>query len=91
MQEQEENKKPCDVGLVALFIVPMATREDMMERDERIRELAAGMEGWTPALVGMLADADPVKRLQGRYVAAGILADKLSGEWNAPAGHPALV
>ena len=65
--------------------------EDEMDRADRIAELVAGMEGWTPALVGLLANTDPAKRLQGRYVAAGMLVDRMRSEPVVSADQPALV
>ncbi len=48
-----------------------------VDRDELIHLLFAGMRGWTPSLRKMLNSNVQADRDRARYVAAGILADKL--------------
>lgn len=48
-----------------------------VDRDELIHLLFSGMRGWTPTLRKQLSSNITAERDKARYIAAGILADKL--------------
>ncbi|MFA6125094.1 hypothetical protein [Sphingomonas sp.] len=48
-----------------------------VDRDELIHLLFDGMRTWTPTLRKMFVSSIEAERSKGRYIAAGLLADRL--------------